>query len=264
MLNAFSPSELTNAFRATTAILYRPYVLTTTQPLSGDTEWQQAAVLKARKAASISNTLLEKIIEMDAIRLLKPMMYCIQSIQFRLTNFSSITALIPAMQIHLYDLRSAGPLLSGLAKNRLQLCMLVLSELRETYWSAGVMHRLFGRAQNIVEQHNAQSRGNAAESITLASNDAISHGAHEYGINEQRNTVQSDKVAMLPTPQSEMPSNILTQQVPWDNLTYPSSIDELFNPAFSLSEDSFESIFMSMNGNATEFYDSLDFGSLAN
>jgi len=58
-------------------------------------------------------------------------------------------ALILAMKIHLHDYRSNNSLQSGLVTNKLQLCMLFLANSSDTYWSAGVMYRLFKRAQSI-------------------------------------------------------------------------------------------------------------------
>ncbi|EHK16237.1 uncharacterized protein TRIVIDRAFT_114210, partial [Trichoderma virens Gv29-8] len=130
-------------YQATIAILYRPYVLnrSTSLPSGAYSLWQKTAASRAREAASNTNGLLQSLIELDGIRYLKPMM---------------ITAMIPAMQIHLYDCKSPNLLTRGLAENKLQLYMLVLSNLRGTYWSADVMYRLFDRAQSILKKSNAQ------------------------------------------------------------------------------------------------------------
>jgi hypothetical protein len=58
--------------RASVAVLYRPYVLS--ESSSMPSTWQQTALDQARAAASNTNTVLEKIIELDLIHLLKPMM----------------------------------------------------------------------------------------------------------------------------------------------------------------------------------------------
>jgi hypothetical protein len=56
------------------------------------------------------------------------------------------------MQIHLFDCKSSVPIRRGLGKNKLNLCMLVLAQLRNTYWSASVIYRLFERAQVMLDK----------------------------------------------------------------------------------------------------------------
>ncbi|KIW90544.1 uncharacterized protein Z519_09191 [Cladophialophora bantiana CBS 173.52] len=126
-------------YQATVTVLHRPYVFggLAAVPATAPLLWHKTALAKARAAASNTNNILEKLIEIDAIQFLKSMI---------------ITAIDPSMQIHLFDYKSVEPLISGLAGNRLQLCMLILSKLRETYWSAGVMYRLFERAQRILQE----------------------------------------------------------------------------------------------------------------
>ncbi len=61
---------------AAVAILYRPYVLgaPASIPAEASEQWKKAVSRKARAAASNTNTLLGKIVELKAIHLLKPMM----------------------------------------------------------------------------------------------------------------------------------------------------------------------------------------------
>lgn len=63
--------------RATIAILYRPYVLGAVGKSTFDSseKWQRNAIRRAREAAACTNSLLESLIELDAIKYLKPMMY---------------------------------------------------------------------------------------------------------------------------------------------------------------------------------------------
>ena len=62
--------------RATVAVLYRPYVLGSLADLSTTVprSWHKIALGKARAAAANTNNLLEKLIELNAIEFLKPMM----------------------------------------------------------------------------------------------------------------------------------------------------------------------------------------------
>lgn len=63
-------------YRATIAILYRPYVLSATDPSTPDPDqqWRRNAIRRGREAASSTNNLLEQLIELDAVKWLKPMM----------------------------------------------------------------------------------------------------------------------------------------------------------------------------------------------
>jgi hypothetical protein len=56
------------------------------------------------------------------------------------------------MQVHLFECKSSVPLRRGLGKNKLDLCMLILPQLRNTYWSACVIYRLFERAQSMLDK----------------------------------------------------------------------------------------------------------------
>jgi hypothetical protein len=55
--------------------------------------------------------------------------------------------MIPAMQRHLIDCKSSNPFTRKFAASKLELCMLVLSELRHTYWGADFTFKLFQKAQ---------------------------------------------------------------------------------------------------------------------
>ncbi|CAK7234605.1 hypothetical protein SBRCBS47491_009007 [Sporothrix bragantina] len=143
-------------YNAAVAILYRPYLLhaPASLPEGASDAWRTRAARRARGAASRTNDILQQLIELDAIHLLKPM---------------TITAIVPAMQIHLYDsCKAANPLLRSLGKNKLGLCLLVLSHIRNTYWSASVIHRLFSRAQQILQDASGRGDEDPAEISTPA------------------------------------------------------------------------------------------------
>lgn len=79
-------------------------------------------------------------------------------------NHASLTALIPAMQLHLLDCRSNRQLVRNLAWSKLGECMMVVSELRGTYWGADFTFKLFEAAQAILKASDSQStkeRGDA-------------------------------------------------------------------------------------------------------
>ncbi|KAL7920603.1 hypothetical protein ACQKWADRAFT_297968 [Trichoderma austrokoningii] len=211
-------------YQASIAILYRPYALSRSSslPAGANPRWRQTAASRAREAASNTNGLLQSLIELDAIRYWKPMI---------------IMAMIPAMQIHLYDCKSANALVRGLAENKLQLQMLVLSNLRETYWSADVMYRLFERAQMILKKGSSQAPKRDANS-----HDQLSRVATSDTINDQSFIHQlplqppppPDGIPMLMTAETMM----MSDHQPWfSESPQLSDVDQLLSPGFYLSED---------------------------
>ena len=160
-----------------------------------------------------------------------------------------ITALIPAMQIHLFDCKSTNPLICGLGSNKLQLCMLVLSNLRETYWSAGVMYRLFEKAQMILG--NSKPELPRAARGTASGNRTTSQNRNQNYVNlplDQRHGHQESDISMILTPEPNLPLN--EQPAPlWFN-TSPrfSNVDQLLSPGFSLSENVFQDLFPDYDG----------------
>jgi hypothetical protein len=151
------------------------------------------------------------------------------------------------MQIHLSDCKSLNPLIRGLGVNKLQLCMLVLSELRETYWSAGVMYRLFERAQCILSNSaptDSTSGISSTSSVTqIRSNrNSQSYIPAEVQQPRQQEQLSNEVVTLLP----QGPHVQLNDEAPppWFN-TSPQfgSVDQLLSPGFSLSENIFQDFF---------------------
>ena len=66
----------------------------------------------------------------------------------------SITTLIPAMQMHLIEVASPTPLFRRFGNHKFQLCMMVLSELRSTYWGADAVYKLFEHAQTRTQKQD--------------------------------------------------------------------------------------------------------------
>lgn len=65
-----------------------------------------------------------------------------------------VTALIPTIQIHLLEATSSNLLARRLAQNQLDLCMIVLTELRETYWAADFLSQLFSNVRKRLDARN--------------------------------------------------------------------------------------------------------------
>ena len=162
------------------------------------------------------------------------------------------------MQIHLFDSKSTIALRRGLASNKLNLCMLVLSKLRETYWSASVIYRLFERAQLILTNSKANTRNNTEKSRanphrTGPLSDSQDVADYEY---HQQQQYQGDvEESMLPTPEAAF---LMNQQaaLPWlnDSPCF-SNVDQLLSPGFSLSETVFQSLFTGYNDSPIGVYD---------
>ncbi|KAJ9605303.1 hypothetical protein H2200_009960 [Cladophialophora chaetospira] len=221
-------------YQATVTVLYRPYVLGGTAALPGTAppSWHKTTLGKARAGASSTNNILEKLIELDAIRYLKPMI---------------ITAMVPAMQVHLFDYKSIEPLINGLAGNRLQLCMLVLAKLRETYWSAGVMYRLFERAQRII-QESKHSTLRAVPALSQTPADARTEPENEPVSMSQAQLQNHDKVPLLDTNSADWPLTSIPMNTGslWDDPLGFDTVDELLGPGFGLPDDAFQGLFPSI------------------
>ncbi|KAF5967422.1 cutinase transcription factor 1 beta [Fusarium coicis] len=219
-------------YQATVAILYRPYALNESAPPPTGTplDWHKVALRRARDAAANTNALLQKLIELDAIEYLKPMI---------------ITAIIPAMQIHLSDCKSTKALTHDLATHKIQLCMIVLSNLRVTYWSADVMYKLFDRAQKILDETRASQSSSsdlpdpqphlAASALQSTSAGLVEPQAHSL----MDSQCQSD--GLLMTDLNAMPQD--TEQLWYSISPQFSNVDQLLSPGFSLSEDVFQHFF---------------------
>lgn len=91
------------------------------------------AVDKVRDAASSTNSILEQIIAMDGIKEFGPM---------------TVSLLPPAMQVHLMESKSRKTLPGQLASNKLDICLMVLAELRDNYPSSTIIYDLFTSAKS--------------------------------------------------------------------------------------------------------------------
>lgn len=162
--------------------------------------------------------------------------------------------MIPAMQIHLYDCKSPNALTRGLAENKLQLHMLVLSNLRGTYWSADVIYRLFDRAQNILKKSNSQIE---KQPIKNADN------SRDYTNLQQQPQPQllpPTDSPLLPTPEPTVLMNDQQNANTWFNGSPEfRGVDQLLSPGFYLSEDDFSGFLLSYEDPVV--YDPLVLGS---
>lgn len=165
------------------------------------------------------------------------------------TDHHRITAMIPAMQIHLYDCKSSNSLTRGLAENKLQLHMLVLSNLRGTYWGADVMYRLFERAQTILRKGSSQVPKQDKNSDGQLSRVAPSESINDHGFVHAQQQLQlqapqapqqpqPNGISMLMTPEATMMMSDQHSANPWFSESPQfSDVDHLLSPGFYLPED---------------------------
>ncbi|KAJ5280280.1 hypothetical protein N7478_005652 [Penicillium angulare] len=226
-------------YQACGTVLHRPYVLNAPAsfPENSTVSWQILAQNRAREAASTTNQTLEKIIELDVVKSIKPMF---------------ITSLIPAMQIHLFDCKSGNSLHANLGKNRLNLCLLFLDNLRDTYWSAGVMYRLFDRAQSILTSR----KSNDTENTALQTHDGLSRlqysETHQQYNDSLPNAIISSNVADF-APGNTEPDVLATDSFAGEVGTSGYSLDfdaleQLLSPGFALSDSYSQGLYNQYNG----------------
>jgi hypothetical protein len=130
-----------------------------------------------------------------------------------------LAALFPAIQIHLIESTSStAPLSRQLNAHKLQLCMMVLSELRDNYWGAAIAYRLFEEAQ--AKLHNRPQQHHRTDSI--ASNDSTSadHG--------------KESTSLLPLTPS---SNFLNVSQPRYPETQPTVLDDSLHDSGNFYSD---------------------------
>jgi hypothetical protein len=157
------------------------------------------------------------------------------------------------MQIHLLDCKSSVPLRRGLGGNKLNLCMLVLSQLSDTYWSASVIYRLFARAQAIIDKSNT-SASTEAEKPTISADHMESHSngrdietetQRQHQHEDQQSQQQQDVIEDSIRPLSDSNATMNEHGPPfWMNepLSF-NNVDQLLSPGFSVSDNVFLSLF---------------------
>lgn len=133
--------------------------------------------------------------------------------------------------------------------------MLALTQLRDTYWSASVIYRLFARAQNILDQSSSSTPLQAEKSTGSHRNGEGFPGNH---VSEQS---QAQGVATEDVSQVRSESDLLIddQVVPFWMNDSPcfDNVDQLLSPGFSISENAFQSLFIGYNNSIEGVYDQI-------
>ena len=167
------------------------------------------------------------------------------------------------MQIHLFDCKSSVPLRRGLGKNKLNLYMLVLSQLRNTYWSASVIYRLFERATIMLDkpQPNSDVSTQAAKclssqrrgTISKDINTELQEQLHRRQYQQQQDSTE-DSIRPVPGFDLLMDEQIAPGAFWLNDSGSPcfSNVDHLLSPGFFISENTFQPFFPGYdNGNGT-------------
>jgi hypothetical protein len=169
------------------------------------------------------------------------------------------------MQIHLFDCKSSVPLRRGLGKNKLNLYMLVLSQLRNTYWSASVIYRLFERATVMLDKAKSNpdvstqaekrlsSQRRGTRSISKDINTELQEQLHRRQYQQHQDGTED---SIRPVPEFDL---LMDEQIApgafWLNDSGSpcfSNLDHLLSPGFFISENTFQPFFPGYeNGNGT-------------
>ncbi|KAH7109879.1 putative fungal-specific transcription factor [Dendryphion nanum] len=119
-------------------ILYRPFLLAGSIGPSSN-GWTSLVERKTRSAATTTNRILSNMISADMINVCQSMI-CI--------------ALVPTLQIHLLDYTSQKEMVKRMAHQHLQLCMIVIEELKKTLFGAEILYRMFTKAQKQIRDRS--------------------------------------------------------------------------------------------------------------
>ncbi|KAK2772193.1 C6 transcription factor [Colletotrichum kahawae] len=125
-------------FETSIIVLYRPFILDTPReiPAADQGNWRTFACQKTRTAASNSSAAVNSMMAEDLIRL---------------CHTITVIALVPPMQIHLFESTSSKQMARQMGRHNLALCMVAMDELRKSYISAEASYKLFETAINKVD-----------------------------------------------------------------------------------------------------------------
>ncbi|KAJ9270458.1 transcriptional regulator family: Fungal Specific TF [Paecilomyces variotii] len=120
-------------YQALLITFYRPYITKTPVGLHDlhQKEWHHMIRLKVESAASRTNSILDIMAQDKLLEFACPM---------------TTPLLMPAMHTHLMNCKSTDPLSQRLGLNKLNMCMMVLQELQETYVVASIYRGVFSKA----------------------------------------------------------------------------------------------------------------------
>ncbi|KAF4773737.1 cutinase transcription factor 1 beta [Colletotrichum scovillei] len=143
-------------FETSIIVLYRPFILDTPReiPAADQGSWRTFACQKTRTAASNASAAMNSMMAEDLIRL---------------CHTITVIALVPPMQIHLFESTSSKQMARQMGRHNLALCMVAMDEMRKSYISADASYKLFETAINKVDNappHEQHQPSPAAAALT--------------------------------------------------------------------------------------------------
>ncbi|KAH7086425.1 putative Zn(II)2Cys6 transcription factor [Paraphoma chrysanthemicola] len=120
-------------------MLYRPFFLHDSADPSFN-GWRSIVEQKARSSAAATTKILSGMISSDSIHLAQSII-CI--------------ALVPTLQIHLLDYASPRTIIQRMGHQHLELCMIVVEELKKTLFGAEILFRMFTKARKQISDRRS-------------------------------------------------------------------------------------------------------------
>jgi len=156
-------------FNTVIIALYRPYVLDAPEHLTQPQQdrLRSLAQQRVKQAAADTTTAVNKLVSLDLIDLASNML---------------VTAIMSAAQIHLFEIKQSEGLARQYASHHFNLHILVLSQLRRTYWTADHQHKLFTETLKAVENGELNPPVTATTSNNPTAVATPSHQDQSYGI----------------------------------------------------------------------------------
>ncbi|KAJ5158132.1 uncharacterized protein N7500_007783 [Penicillium coprophilum] len=145
-LAAFYAYHLQLHYQAALITFYRPYITKIPKDLeSAHVEaWQSEIGNHLDSAALQSNAILNDLVRERLLVFAAPMTLVLHN------HTSRPTLLVPAMHIHLRNCNSTDALMRRVGFNNLELCMMVMEELQDTYAAAALYRGVFLGAINKI------------------------------------------------------------------------------------------------------------------
>ena len=153
--------------------------------------------------------------------------------------------------------------------------MLVLSQLRDTYWSASVIFRLFERAQVMLDKsksnHEASTPDKGTTNSTITETPPINSSKEiGSGYQQQHQQLSNNQHQLRETPDNGMaqlsqPNLLLNDQAMTGTYWFSDSgspcfnnVDQLLSPGFSVPENIFQSFWTGYDPGIGGVYDQMN------
>ena len=135
-------SHLRCYFNVVIITLHRSYIIDAPENLAQEEQdyLRRTALQRSKDAATGTTNILNRLITQDMIDKFPAQL---------------VAGLMPAMQIHLFGLARSQGLARQYASHNLDLHMIVLSHLKQTYWAADIIRNLFVDALKAIESAKA-------------------------------------------------------------------------------------------------------------